>query len=493
MSVQVDQISATQKRIAITVPQAEVKKKVDDAFKRYAGKINLPGFRRGHIPRNIIEARFGKQIRAEVASDLMNFKFREASVDVEYLGQPEVETAEDLSVASDFAFSIKVQVKPSVQVSNYAGVKVDFPVVAVSDEQVEAQVRARLGAAARLVAVEEDRAVERGDLVLTEIAVGDDVVESGTMVNTVGDRYYPGVDALVVGLKRGGSANGSVSFGSNAPAQSLRGQTRDVRVTVVGIQVSRVPELSDEVATELGYEGGVEAMRAALRMQEENTANEAARNQARVNLLQVLLARHPIEVPPAMVESHLQLLLEELKIQAAQRGRDPRNLRYSEAQLADLRERGAFAARSSILLDAVAKAEAIVVTDDDLDAKYQEIADMRGQRKEAIKGYFAKDNAVEELRKRLSEERTLDWLLERAELVTAEAPVAEPVAAEPLTMQVAAEPAAEDAPPPKKRKAAKAEAAAAAETAAVETAAVETAPAVEADAAPKKKAKKKAE
>ena len=216
MSIQVDQVSATQKRIAITVPQAEVKKKVDDAFKRYAGKINLPGFRRGHIPRNIIEAKFGKQIRSEVASDLMNFKFREAAVDVEYLGQPEVEAAADLVDSADFSFSIKVQVKPSVQVSDYTGVKVDFPLVAVSDEQVEAQVRSRLGGAAKVVAVEEDRAVTRGDLVLTEIAVGDSVIESGTMVNTVGDRYYPGVDALVLGLKKGGRARPARSRSATA-------------------------------------------------------------------------------------------------------------------------------------------------------------------------------------------------------------------------------------------------------------------------------------
>ncbi len=456
MSVQVDQVSPTQKRIAITVPQSEVKQKVDDAFKRYAGKINLPGFRRGKIPRNIIEAKFGKQIRQEVASDLMNFKFREASVDVEYLGQPEVETAADLVDSADFSFAIKVQVRPSVQVSDYTGIKVDFPLATVSDAQVDGKMQARLSGAARLVAVEEDRAVERGDLVLTEIAVGDRVIETGTMVNTQGDRYYAGAEAFLIGLKKGEVGTGSLTFGATTPEADLRGQTHDVRVTVHGIQVSKVPELSDAAAADLGFEGGVEAMRAAVRMQEESQATEAARNVARVNLLQILLGRHTIEVPPAMVDSHLQLLLEELRIQSAYRGRDPRNIRYSEAQMADLRERAAFAARSSMLLEAVAKAEAIVVTDDDLEAKYQEIADMRGQRKEAIKGYFAKDNAVEELRKRLSEERTLDWLLERAELVTAE--VAAPaIVEEPLTMQIAAEPEAApaDEPAPKKRKAAK--------------------------------------
>ncbi len=420
MSHQVDQISAFQKRLQFSVPSAEVDKKINEAFKVLSNRVNIPGFRRGKVPRKVLDQRFGRQVRSDVASDLVNNEFRLAALDIEFLGQPEVDRS-DLNEGTDFNFSITLQVKPAVEVKDYTGVKVDFPVPTVTEDQVDLLVQRRLQGQARLVEVEDARVVARGDLALTEIVLvegGEDkTIESGTMVNTAGDRYYTGIETLLVGLAKGESATGTITIAPNAGMESLRGRTVELRVKVLGIQVSQVPELTDSVAAELGYEGGVDAMRAALRMEEESRATEASRNVARVNLLQKLIAGHSFDVPPAMVDSHLQLLLEELRIQAAYRGRDPRSIRYSEAQMADLRQRAEFAARASLLLEGVAKSEGIDITNDDLEAKYQEIADMRGQRVEAIRGYFAKDNAVGELKKRLLEERTLDWLLERAELI----------------------------------------------------------------------------
>ncbi len=470
MSHQVDQISAFQKRLQFTVPATEVDKKISEAFRVLSNRVNIPGFRRGKVPRKVLDQRYGRQVRADVAADLINNQFRMAAVDLDFLGQPEVDRA-DLHEGTDFTFAITVQVKPSVEAKDYTGVKVDFPVPTVTDAQVEGLVQRRLAGQSRLVEVEDDRPVSRGDLALTEIVLVENgeekTIESGTMINTAGDRYYPGVEELVVGLSKGQSKTGTVTIGANAGIESLRGKTVELKVTVLGIQVSQVPELTDAVAEELGYEGGVEAMKAALRMEEESRANEASRNVARVNLLQKLIAAHAFDVPPAMVDSHLQLLLEELRIQAAYRGRDPRSIRYSEAQMADLRQRAEFAARASLLLEAVARQEGIDVTEADLEAKYQEIADMRGQRVEAIRGYFAKDNAVGELKKRLLEERTLEWLLERAELVdvtgtdndtapAAEAAPAETAAPEAPAAEAAAPEAAEaEAPAKPKRKSTK--------------------------------------
>lgn len=419
MSVQVEQISPFQKRLQFTVPGAEVQEKLDTAFRTLALKVRLPGFRPGKAPRKVLESRFGRQLRSEVASDLINFKFREAAQDVPFIGTPEVERA-DLREGADFSFSITVQVKPAIQVAGYNGIKVDYPTSEVPDTAVEAQIQQRLVSHAKVVEVTDERGVQGGDLVLARIVATIDgeekEVESGTMVNTAGDRYYPGVEKLISGLKKGESASGSITVGDSNALPSHKGQTVEARVEVLSIQASQVPALTDELATELGYEGGVEAMRAALRMKEEEKANEGARNVARVNLLRALIDANPVDVPPAMIESHVGLLKEELRIQAAYRGRDPRTIRYNDVQEADLRERGLFAARAALLLEAVAELESITVTNDDLEAKYQEIADLRGQRVEAIRGYFAKDNAVEELRKRLLEERTLEWLLEHAEL-----------------------------------------------------------------------------
>lgn len=450
MSVQIEQVSAFQKRLEFTVPHGEVSRRLEDAFRTLTHRVQLPGFRRGKVPRKLLEARWGKQLRAEVASDIINFEFRQAVQDLEFIGQPDVQRGE-LPESGDFTFAVTVQVRPEVQVATYKGIKVDFPVATVPDAAVDAQVQRRLAQAARLVEVTEDRAVRQGDLVLTEIvrAEGGETVESGTMVNTSGERYYPGAESLLIGLKKGESATGTVS---------VKGTPTEVQVKVLDIQATEIPELTDALAGELGYEGGAEAMKAALRMEEETRANEGARNVARVNLLQALVGQNPVEVPPAMVDSHFQLLLEELRIQNAYRGRDPRSVRYTDAQLADLRSRAAFAAKSSLLLEAVARSEGIEVTDDDLEAKYQEIADLRGQRVEAIRGYFAKDNAVEELRKRLLEERTLDWLLEAAEVnyVGADQPAAEAApAVETVAVEAPAEASEAPAEKPKKKRASK--------------------------------------
>ena len=461
MSVQVEQISAFQKRFQFVVPGDEVRQKLDQAFKTLAAKVRLPGFRPGKAPRKVLESRYGRQIRSEVAADLISFKFREVAQDLTWLGQPEVDKV-DLVDGTDFNFAVTIQVKPETSVESYVGLKVDFPTPEVDETAVEADIQRRLVGASRLVEVEDDRVVHAGDLAMCEITAllddGEKLLEGGTMVNAAKDRYYPGIEAIVCTLKKGEEATGEVTIGEANTLPAHKGQKVNVRVKVLGIQTHRVPALTDETAAELGYEGGVEAMRAALRMEEETRANEAARNVARVNLLRLLIDSNPVDVPPAMGDSHVGLLKEELRIQSAYRGRDPRSIRYTDAQEADLRERGLFAARAALLLEAVSAKEGIVVTDEDLDAKYQEIADLRGQRVEAIRGYFAKDNAVEELRKRLAEERTLEWLLEHAELnyvspAIETAPVeaapveAAPVeAAAPAPAPVEAAPAEADAP-----------------------------------------------
>lgn len=422
MSFQVEQVSPSQKRINFTIPQTEVASRVGDAFKKIMGRIQMPGFRRGKVPRHILEERFGKQIRQDVASDLIEFNFRQAAQEVEYLGQPQV-TPEPLDESRDYTFSVTLQVRPEVEVKDYKALELDFPVAPVSDEQVEAAIQNKIRSQSRLTDADEGHAIAEGDLVLCKITEGSEdgswkTLAEGTMVNTKGEKYFPAVVPLLIGASKGDTR------------ESTEGGTT-TRVEVLGVQVSRTPELTDEVAAKAGYEGGVDGMRVAIRLDLEGKANDAARNQARVQILQKITASNEVEVPQAMVENHFNLLMEELRIQNVYRGRDARSLRLSETQRADMLNRARFAAHASIVLEAIARQEGIVVTDADLDAKYQEIADQRGQRVEAIRGYFQKENAVGELRKRLSEERTLDWLLESADLKTTEAaPEAAPEAAE---------------------------------------------------------------
>jgi len=420
-----------QKKLTFVVPAEQVRGELDEAFRKLSRSVRLRGFRPGKAPRRVLEARFGSQVKADVANSLIQSSWMQAlrSQDIDPVGNPSLEHADDIDGRSDFQFTIRVDVRPEVELTQYTGVEVPYPESEVTDQEVEAMVQARLEGQARLVEV-DDRPVQKGDLVLAELVIGPEdapvVTEQGTALRTDGDPYYPGVEALVVGLSIGEEQTGEVTFPDDARITEVAGQTLPVRVKVLGIQATRVPELDDALAEELGFEGGAEGMRAALRAQMQQSRDELSRNQARANLLEKLIELNPFEVPAGMVDQSLQMLTDELKMQEAYRtGRDPRNITFSEATMADLRARARFAAKAGLILEAVARAEKIEVDDADVEKRLQDLADVRGQTVEAIRGYFSTDEALQELRDRILEEKTLEWLLEHSTLVPA-APAGEP-------------------------------------------------------------------
>ncbi len=440
MKVDVVALGSYQRKLQVSVPAAAVRGELDKAYGQLRHRVRLPGFRPGKAPRKILEARFGPQVKGDVAQSLIEQGWRQAIADHELqpVGQPSVD-APQLG-GDDFEFTITVDVRPEIALEQYIGVEVEYPAVEVDPTELDVEVARRLEGEQRLVAV--TRPVEAGDFVLVELtatAEGEEepvAQEMGTMVRTAEDPYYPGLESMLVGLSEGEEKSGTVSFGAEARNEAVAGRELSVTVKVHSVQANEIPELTDELAESMGFEGGVLAMRAAIEMQIREGRESTARNQARANLLQALIDRNPFDVPDGMVEEQLQVLVDELRYQEALRGRDPRKVNFSEAQMRDLRIRSAFACKGGLILEHVVKTENLAVTDDDLEAKYQEMADERGQTVEAIRGYFLKDDAVEMLRERLLEERTLDWLLERAEIkapAAAEAPAAEePAVEEPV-------------------------------------------------------------
>lgn len=458
MEFQSEQVSAIQRKLSFTVPGQQVTSELNRAFKSLQKNARLPGFRPGKTPRKVLEQRFGQRVKADVASDLINKAFRKHAADLEFFGQPQIADRGEIKSGQDFSFAILLEVRPELELGEYTGVTVDFPQITISEDAVEANIKARLSGQSVLSEVTDRKDVQLGDKVLVELEASADgeVVHShpGTLIDTVRETYYKGLHTQLVGLKQGGKAKTlkAVSFADDAQLDDLAGKTLDVKVKVSGIQAMSTPELSDEVAEEMGYEGGAAGMRAAITAQLEENANGQARNQARANLLQKLIDSNSFDAPAGLVDQQLRALLEELRIQRAYSGQDVRNWKPTDAEMADYRGRATFAAKASLILDHVSKKEEIAVSDEEIEAKYQEIADARGQRIEAIRGYFEKEGAVEDLRDRLLEEKTLDWLLERAELnyvdPAAAAPAAEAAPAVEETVEAAAEaaPAAEEAP-----------------------------------------------
>jgi trigger factor len=419
--LKIEEANSIQRRLRFTLDGAEVALELDRAYSNLGRSARVPGFRAGKVPRNVLEARFGKSVQGEVTQRLISRGWQQAVGDLEVAGEPALEEQSELRRGQPFSFTIAVEVKPTLEVKDYTGLEVRYPVGAVTDEQLDRAVARRLQSQMKIEEVTEDRAVTATDLVVTELVLTDKdgkelANEPGTMVNMQGERYYPGVEPLLLGLKKGEERTDTVTIGQSA-IEALTGVEASARVKVVGIQAQVVPPLSDEIAAELKYEGGAEGMKNAIKAQLQEQVDETSKNQARANLLRVLVDANAFDVPTGLVNEQHQALLEELRIRRAYSGQDPRTMRLSDAEAADLRERATFAAKASCILMAVAKQEGIEAEEADVQKKIQEIADLRGQAPEAIRAYLDRDGAMGTLQTRILEEKTLEWLIERAKLV----------------------------------------------------------------------------
>jgi trigger factor len=417
--LRVEEQSSFRRLLHFQVPAETVDQKLKAAYADLQKKARVPGFRPGKVTQRVLEERYGEGVRAEVTEALINESYRKAAHALDVVGKAQVEQVADLKPTAQFSFVVGVDVRPAVTVEGYRGIEVGFQSTPVDEQEVQQALSDRLARKAKLVEVTEDRPVQAGDRVLVSLRIeADGEVQEvpGTMISTVGERFYPGLETLLLGASKGATVEGSVSIGAGA-LSNYAGKTVQVKAEINSLQSRQAPTLDDELAKEMGAESA-EAYVASLRDSLQEERDTAARNNARIELLQKLIAKNVFDVPGALVDEQLENLTEEMKVRRAYSGQDPRSIRFSEAEMRDLRSRATFAAKAGLVLAAIARQESIVVTDEDVDAKIAEIAASRGQTAHAIRGYLEREGGVSILRDRLLEEKSLEWLFENAELVS---------------------------------------------------------------------------
>jgi trigger factor len=426
MHFDIEKVSPIEQKLVFNIPADDIQSRMDTAFRHLQGNVRMPGFRQGKAPRKLIERRFGAQVRAEVTNSVINDSFKKAASDMVFFGRPSVD-ADEVQPGEDFTFSVTVEVKPELEVSGYKGVEIEYNEPVVEDEDIERIVGSQLQSQAVLADV-EDRPVGSNDMVMLELKLmdGKDVVQEhpGTMVHMAAEPYFTGIESLLEGVKKDGTFKGEVSFSEGAQIEEIAGKTLQAEGKVLAIQEMQIPELTDDIAKELGYEDGAKGMRAKIREHLTDHNVTQAKNQARATLLEKLIDANPFEAPKGLIAQQFQALIQELQMQAAHQGQDPKTLQYSQDQVQELEGRANFAAKSALLIEAVSKAEGLEANDADVEAKFQELADARGEEVEAVRGYFNKEGAIDNLKARLVEEKTLDWLIDQAKLRIAPKPKA---------------------------------------------------------------------
>ncbi|WP_172635823.1 trigger factor [Staphylococcus argenteus] len=413
--------------LTVTVPAEKVNKALDQAFKKVVKQINVPGFRKGKVPRPIFEQRFGVEALYQDAIDiLLPDAYGEAidETEIKPVAQPEVSVTQ-IEKGKDFIFEATVTVEPEVKLGDYKGLEIEKQETELSDEELQEAIDHSLGHLAEMV-VKEDGVVENGDTVNIDFngSVDGEEFEGGQAegydLEVGSGSFIPGFEEQLEGMKVDEEKDVVVTFPEEYHAEELAGKEATFKTKVNEIKFKEVPELTDEIANELDAEANTvdeykENLRKRLAEQKatdaENTEKEEAITKATDNTT--------IDIPEAMINTELDRMVSEFAQRIQQQGLDLQTyFQISGQDESQLREQMTDDAeqrvKTNLTLTAIAEAENIEATDEDIDKELEKMSGQFNISVEDIKNTLGNTDII---KNDVRIQKVIDLLRDNAKLV----------------------------------------------------------------------------
>ena len=379
MSYTVEKIASNKVKLSFVESAESFDAAVEKAYLKDRSKINVPGFRKGKAPRKLIENLYGEGVFYDDAFELVAQPAYEEAIKAENLqvvDRPQVDV-QQIGAGQELKYTLEVFVKPDVTLGEYKGVAVEKNVEKVTDEAVDARIQNDVERASTTQDV-TDRAVENGDIVNLDYAGSVDGVafEGGTAQGqslTIGSgMFIPGFEEQMVGMNIGEERDLSVKFPEQYHADNLAGKDAVFHVKVNGIQTKVRPELDDDFAADVSEFDTFEAYKANIVADLEKNAADRAEANLEDALVQKVVDAADCDIPDAMIQDEITTMLREMEMRMMYQGiRFEDYLKYTGQTLDQVRENykpeAANRVKTQLVLEAVAKAENIVPTDEDVD------------------------------------------------------------------------------------------------------------------------------
>lgn len=410
--------------LTVTVPKEEVNKGLDQAFKKVVKQVNVPGFRKGKMPRPLFEQRFGVE---SLFQDALDFILPEAyasaieEVGINPVDRPEIDV-EEMEKDKDLVFTAKVTVEPEVKLGDYKGLKVEKQETEVTDEDVTKAIDAELARKAELV-VKEEGSVAEGDVVNLDFDgyVDGEAFEGGKAdgfdLEIGSGQFIPGFEEQLVGTKVGDEKEVEVKFPEEYHAEELANKDAVFKVKINEIKSKEVPELNDEMAKEIDETvESVDALKEKIKTDLAEQKKVNAENAMKEELIVKASENAEIEIPEAMINTELDRMMKEFEQNIAQQGLNLElYFQFSGQTEEDLKESmnedAKARVKTNLTLAAIAKAENIEVSDADVEAELQTMSEQFGISIEDIKAALGN---TEVLKDDLRIKKAIDVLVENA-------------------------------------------------------------------------------
>lgn len=425
MSLQVEKLEKNMAKLTIEVPAEEVEKAIEKAYQKNKGSISVPGFRKGKVPRKMIEQMYGKEVFYEDAANLMIPTAYEAAYDEcgeEIVSAPQIAVTQ-LEAGKPFIFTAEVALKPAVKLGKYKGVKVDKADLSVSEEEIDAALQKERESNSRTITV-EDRAVKDGDMTVIDF---EGFVDGVAFAGGKGENYpltigsgafIPGFEEQLVGAAIGTETEVNVTFPEDYQAEELAGKAAVFKCTVKEIKEKELPELDDEFASEVSEFDTLAEYKADIQKKLAEKKEAEAKNAKEDAVITAIIEDSDMDIPEAMIETQQRQMLDDFAQRIQMQGiQMEQYFQFTGMDAEKLKEQMKPQAvkriQSRLILEAVADAEKMTATEEELEAELVKMAEAYQMEVDKIKEMLG-EQETEQIKKDIAIQKAVAFVVENA-------------------------------------------------------------------------------
>lgn len=427
MSLQVEKLEKNMAKLTIEVSAEELEKAIEGAYQKNKNKISVPGFRKGKVPRKMIENMYGKEIFYEDAANALIPDAYEKALEEceeEIVSSPKIEVV-TIEAGSPFVFTAEVALKPEVKLGKYKGVKVDKAEVEVTDAEVDAEINKEREANARTLTI-DNRPVKDGDETVIDFEGFVDGVafEGGKGENyplTIGSgAFIPGFEEKLIGAEIGKEVDVEVTFPEDYHAEDLKGKPAVFKCTVKEIKEKELPALDDEFASEVSEFDTLAEYKEDVKKKLAEKKEKDAKNAKEDAVIEAIIQDSEMEIPEAMIETQQRQMLDDFAQRIQMQGLSMEQyMQFTgltpQAMLEQIKPQALRRIQSRLVLEAVVAAENIVASEEDYQKEAERMAEVYQMEVDKIKEMLEENaSAKDQLMKDLAITKAVEFVVENA-------------------------------------------------------------------------------
>lgn len=425
MKVTVENGENQQVTLTIEVEAAEVNKAVDQACKRLANRVSIPGFRKGKAPRMIVERHVGKDAVLQEAFDIVAPKalskaFDEQKIDPVTRPSVDIETLEE---GKDLVFKATVTPRPEVKLGDYKGLNVPKNEVNITDEDVEKQLKTFQDRQGKLVDAPQGAEVKDGDFTTLDFKgfVDGEAFDGGEgkdyPLQIGSNSFIPGFEDQLVGAKIGEERDVNVKFPEEYHAKELAGKDATFKCTIRSIKTKELPAIDDELAKKVSKFETLDELKADIRKNLEENAERTAENDQKSAAIEMATNNITVDIPAVMIDNRVTAMIQEMAMRLEQQGMKlEQYLQYAGTDIAKLREQYRETAeknvKTDLMLEEVAKAEDIKVEAKDLDEEVAAMAAAYGATPQQVQKIIKEQGRIGDLAASVLRKKTAQFIID---------------------------------------------------------------------------------